>query len=107
MFAHKAKTQEWMGYMQTNLHLNNNEHLSKFSSDGFFLNLLDCLLEYSMPFCSPTSYSNKLLKINYNYANSSSQTFIHELDKETKLISSSSAGKVNDDFNFITDFFTI
>jgi len=105
MFAHKAKTQEWMGYMQTNLHLNNNEHLTKFSSDGFFLNLLDCLLEYSMPFCSPTSYSNKLLKINYNYANSSSQTFIHELDKETKLISSSSAGKVNEDFNFITECF--
>jgi len=106
MFANKAKTQEWLGYMQTNIYLNNNEHLSKFSSDGFFLNLLDLLLDYSLPFCS-TPFSDKLLKINYAYSNSAQTTFVQALDKETKLISASGSSqtKVSADFNFITECF--
>ena len=67
MHANKAKTQEWLGYMQASMHSNNTEHLGKFASDGFLLNLLDLLLEYSMPFCA-TPYCNKLLKINFNYS---------------------------------------
>ena len=63
MHANKVKTQEWLGYMQVSMHSNNTEHLGKFASDGFLLNLLDLLLEYSMPFCA-TPYCNKLLKIN-------------------------------------------
>lgn len=33
--------------------------------------MLDMLLEYSMPFCN-TPYNNKLLKINFNYADGKS-----------------------------------
>ena len=63
----KAKSQEWGAHMQASMHSNNTEHLAKFASDGFMLNMLDLLLEYSMPFCN-TPYCNKLLKINFNYA---------------------------------------
>ncbi len=59
--------------MQASMHSNSTEHLAKFASDGFMLNLLDLLLEYSMPFCS-TPYCNKLLKINFTYALSSHAT---------------------------------
>ncbi len=104
MYANKAKAQEWHANQ-----LMNNEHLHKFSSDGFFLNILDMLLDYSMPFCS----SNKLLKINYAYATSGQNTFVHGLDKETKLISTATSQsattsippKTAQDFNFITECF--
>ena len=64
---YQAKTQEWAGYMQSSLHNTNTDHLAKFASDGCLINMLDMLLEYSMPFCN-TPYNNKLLKINFNYA---------------------------------------
>lgn len=111
MHLNKAKTQEWAGMQQSSLHHNNSEHLSKFSSDGLLLNLLDMLLDYSMPFCS-TPYCNKLLKINYNYA-TGNNTNIQGLDKETKIITLSEDQQKQQppprlppiDFNFITECF--
>lgn len=79
----KAKAQEWSNYAQSPLMPNNN-----FASDGFFLNLLDLLLSYSMPFCFQSlAASNRLMKINFNYANQASlaRNFLG-FDKETKLI---------------------
>ena len=109
MFANKAKTQEWQGYMQSNMHSNNTEHLSKFSSDGFLLNLLDLLLEYSMPFCS-TASCDKLLKINFNYS-IAKDVNIKELDQETKIINLKEEQQQPParlppiEFNFITECF--
>ncbi len=95
--------------MQASMHSNSTEHLAKFASDGFMLNILDLLLEYSMPFCS-TPYCNKLLKINFTYALSSHAT-IEGLDKETKIITLSDQQQQPParlppiDFNFITECF--
>lgn len=79
----KAKAQEWSNYAQSPLLPSNN-----FASDGFFLNLLDLLLTYSMPFCSQTlAGSNRLMKINFNYPNRtlSARNFVG-FEKETMLI---------------------
>lgn len=109
MHANKAKTQEWLGHMQSSMHSNNTEHLSKFSSDGLLLNLLDLLLEYCMPFCS-TASCDKLLKINYNYATAKNVN-LHELDKETKIITLKEEQQQPParlppiEFNFITECF--
>lgn len=111
MHANKAKTQEWAGYMQSSLHSSNTEHLSKFASEGFLLNMLDILMSYSMPFCN-NPYSNKLLKINFNYADAKISN-IEGLDKETKIISLSENQQQQQppprlppiEFNFITECF--
>jgi ubiquitin conjugation factor E4 A len=108
----KQKTQEWSNHMQTNMstmHLGLQQSV-KFGSDGFFLNLLDLLLAYSMPFC-PNSYTDKLLKINFSYASPGFKGLrhFHGLDEETKLIPTAESDKeeliVNNDANFITECF--
>ena len=105
--ANRQKSQEWQGYMQTSMYMMNNEHLAKFGSDGFFLNLLDLLLEYSMPFCQ-SPYSNKLLKIDFQYSQSSNNTHFKGFDQETKLITKLDTiprGNPTKKFNFITECF--
>ena len=85
----------------------NNEHLTTFSSDGFLLNLLDLLLEYSMPFCQSPN-SNKLLNIDFQYSQSSNNTHFKGFDQETKLITKLDTiprGNPTKKFNFITECF--
>lgn len=108
----KARAQEWSNYAHSPLM----PSASSFASDGFFLNLLDLVLAYSMPFCfqSDLNSSSKLLRINFNYAASKSASFVG-FDKETKLIPSSNEAEstillesldLNGRFNsFITECF--
>ena len=102
------KSQEWNHYSQPAMaaSFHNYNTLVNFASDGFFLNLLDLFLDYSMPFCS-NPYSNKLLKINFYYSSNGTQNFFN--NKETCLIPTGSdnndsiIGKEIEEFNFITE----
>jgi hypothetical protein len=100
------KSQEWNHYSQPAMaaSFHNYNTLVNFASDGFFLNLLDLFLDYSMPFCS-NPYSNKLLKINFLYSSSKKQNFFN--NKETCLIPAGSdnnnSAKETEEFNFITE----
>lgn len=89
----KAKAQEWSNYAQSPLMPTS----GAFASDGFFLNLLDLALTYSMPFCFNTLDSSaRLFRINFNYANSQSSGNFSGFDKETRMIpfgDDESAGK--------------
>ncbi|RNA43137.1 Ubiquitin conjugation factor E4 A [Brachionus plicatilis] len=107
MTDNKAKCQEWSNYGQNAM----NMFLSQknYPSEGFWLNLLEIFLNYSMPFCANRLQdSSKLLKINYNYTNPSiGGKSLTLLDSETKFIPSREAANTQEhsSFNFITDSF--
>lgn len=89
--------------------MQNLQNNSKFCSDGFFLNILDLMLTYSMPFCGEANYK-LLLKISFDYTNESANPRKHfrGFDKETKLVPTQtpeppSATQV--EYNFITECF--
>lgn len=107
MTDNKAKCQEWSNYGQNPMNMFINQ--SNYPSEGFWLNLLEIFLNYSMPFCADRlSDSSRLLKINYNYTNPSIQNKnLVLLDSETKFIPSRNVTKIEEDlsFNFISDSF--
>jgi hypothetical protein len=95
----KVKAQEWS--------IQNVQNSSKFCTDGFFLNLLDLMLTYSMPFCGEVNYK-LLLKISFDYTNDNSSgrnKHFHGFDKETKLVPSTQLVSKSVEYNFITECF--
>ncbi len=85
----RARAQEWNAQQQIapGHFMSNNKH----ATDGFFLNLLDLCLSYSMPFCAEKCITNrrenKLAKINYLYSSKKfTQKHLVSYEKETKLI---------------------
>lgn len=96
----KVKAQEWS--------IQNMQNSAKFCTDGFFLNILDLMLTYSMPFCGEPNYK-LLLKISFDYTNESSKKkHFFGFDKETKLVPSSSSTQLVSkptEYNFITECF--
>lgn len=105
MSDNKSKSQEWTNYNQNPMSMFSNQTTP---SDGFFMNLLDIFLTYSMPFCAnKTTQTSKLTKVNPYYASSDAKlksTTI--LDSETKFIPSRSVSiDIESNFNFITECF--
>lgn len=107
MSDNKAKCQEWSNYGQNPMNMFISQ--SNYPSEGFWLNLLEIFLSYSMPFCADKlNDSSRLLKINYNYTNPGiKHKNLVLLDSETKFIPSRSATEIeqNLSFNFISDSF--